>query len=96
MSAMEQTSLGNFKMVSWRRSNVDHGRPNFVQKQAQIGEMPPHAEALAQLFSHQFLAIANTRNFASLYSLDLRRVRVSDLPTSDYGNFKHVERCLYS
>jgi hypothetical protein len=96
MCTVEQTFFGNFEMVTWRRRDMDHIRPNFVKEPAQVAEMPADTKSLAQLFGHQFLAIAGTGDFASGYPLYLRRVRVGDLPATDYGDFKHDEGFLYS
>src|SRR6266542_3623181 len=76
-------------MTFRRGRDMHHVRTPFSKKLAQVAEMPFDAKSLVQLLRHQFFTVTNRHDFATLNPLDLRRVRVGDLSTSDYPNLKH-------
>ena len=71
----------------WCR-DVDDVRPRLTQQLAHIVKIASDREPLEELLGHQPLPITDSNDLASLDPLDLRRVRIGDLPASHDGDSK--------
>ena len=76
-------------MALRRGRDVHDVRRGFLHQLRQITEVPPNTESLGKLLGHQLFPVTDADQFASLDSLDLRRMRVRDLPAPNDGYPKH-------
>ena len=89
MAPALEAALRDVEMALRRRRDVHDVRPGVVEQLADVAEVAPDREPLAQLPRHQRLAVADADDLAPVDPPDLRRVGVRDLAAADDRDLKH-------
>src|ERR1700758_5011674 len=85
-----QAFARDFEMALRRSCYVNYVWARLGDQIVEVGIGCLDREAFAQLFCHEFFAIARSDHFTTRNTLNLSCMRIRDLPASDYRYFKHA------